>query len=99
MGSNGFGIGGGSGVLARGGVPVLALLVGVRLPDLGDGLLFLLAYLGWGRHGIQGLCSSRVGFRDGASVLVLRSLWGALGFGRYPAWGILARGIVSVLVL
>ena len=90
---------GGTGVLARGGVPVLVLLVGVCLPGLGDELLSLLAYLGWGRCGIQGVCSSRVWVRYGAGVLVLRSLWGAVGFERFPAWGVLAQGGVSVLVL
>ena len=85
MGSSGVGVGGGSGVLARGSVPVLDLLVGVCLPGLGDGLLSLLAYLGWGRCGIRGVGSSMVGVEDGSGVLVLRSLWGALGFEHFPA--------------
>ena len=99
VGSSGVKVGGGSGVLAWGGVPVLVLLVGVPLPGLRNGLLFLLAQLGWGGRGIQGMCSIRVGFGDVAGILVLRSLWGALGFGRFPAWGALSRGVVSVLVL
>ena len=32
-------------------------------------------------------------------MLVLQSLWGALGFEHLPAWGVLAREGVSVLVL
>ena len=48
LGSNGFGVEGESGVLARGSVPVLVLLVGVCLPGLGNGLLSLSAYLGLG---------------------------------------------------
>ena len=43
--SSGVGAGGGSGVLAWGGVSVLILLVWVRLTSLGGGLLSLLAYL------------------------------------------------------
>ena len=99
MGSSGVGVGGGPSVLARGGVPVLVLLMGVRLPGLGDGLPFLLARLGWGGRGIQGVCLIRVGFGEGAGVLVLRSPWGALSFGRFSAWGALSRGTISVLVL
>ena len=45
LGSSGVGVGEESGVLGRGSVPVLVLLMGVRLPGLGDGLLFLLARL------------------------------------------------------
>ena len=86
VGSSGVGVGRGSGVLARGGVPVLVLLVGVCLPGLGDGLLSLTAYLGLGRCGIRGVGSSRVGVGEGAGVLVLRSLWDVLGFERFPAW-------------
>ena len=85
--------------MARGGVPVLVLLVGVCLPGLGDGLLSLLAYLGWGRCGIRGVGSSRVGVGEGAGVLVLRSLRGTLGFERLPAWGVLAWGGTPVIVL
>ena len=43
--------------------------------------------------------SSRVGVGWGAGVLVLRSLWGAMGFEHFPAWDLLVRGGVSVLVL
>ena len=43
--------------------------------------------------------SSGVGVGEGAGVLVLRSLRGALGFERLPAWGVLARGGVPVMVI
>ena len=74
VGSSDVGVGGGSGVLARGGVPVLVLLVWVRLPGLGGGLLSLLAYLCWGGCGIRGVGSSGVGVGGGAGVLVFWSL-------------------------
>ena len=85
MGSSGVRVGGGSGVLSRGGVPVLILLAGVCLPGLGDGPLSLLVYLGWGRCRIRVVGSSWVGVEEGSGVLVLRSLWGALGLKNFPA--------------
>ena len=99
VGSCGVGVGGGSGVLAWGSVPVLVLLMGLRLPCLGDGLPFLLSRLGWERRGIQGVFSIMVGFRAGAADLVLRFPWGVLNFGRFCAWGGLPRGVVSVFIL
>ena len=82
VGSSGVGFGGRSGILVRDGVPVL-VLVGLCLPGLGDRPFSL--YLGWGRCVVRGVGSSRVGVGEGSGVLVLRSLWGALGFERFPA--------------
>ena len=87
MGSSSVAVGGGSGVLTRGSVTVLVLLAVVCLPGFGNGPLSLLLYLGWGRCRIRGVGSSRVGVKEGSGVLVLRSLWGALGFERFPSWG------------
>ena len=44
------------GVLARGGAPVVVLLVGVRRLGLGGGLLSLLAGLCWGRSMLRRSC-------------------------------------------
>ena len=99
VGSSGVGVGKGSGVFTRGGVPVLVLVVRVYFLGLWDGLLSLSAYLGVGRCGIQGVGSLGVVVREGAGVLVLQSLRAALVFGSLPAWGILARGGVPVPIL
>ena len=53
MGSSGVGVGEGSDVLARGGVPVLVLLMGVRFPGLGMG--FFSCWRAW--------AGDNVGFR------------------------------------
>ena len=76
-----------------GGAPVLVLVVGVYLPGLGDGLLSLLAYLGLGQCGIPAVGSLGVGVREGAGVLVLRSLRGVPVFGCLSAWVVLARDV------
>ena len=63
------------------------------------GLLSPLAYLGWGRCGLQGVGSSGVGVGKGVGVLVLRSPRSVLAFKGSPAGDVLARGGAPVVVL
>ena len=58
-----------------------------------------LAYLGWGRCGLQGEGSSGVGVEEGAGILILKSLRSVLALEGSPAWDVLAMGGDPVVFL
>ena len=62
-------------------------------------LLPTLAYLGWGRCGLQGEGSSGVGVEEGAGILILESLRGVLALGGLHAGDGLAMADDPVVVL
>ena len=63
------------------------------------GLLYQLAYLGWGICGLPGECFSRVRVGEGVGVLDLRSLLGILSFEGSRAGDVLVMGSDPVSVL